>query len=199
MITFLLSDSQIFGYCYFVTPTCRRAGRYFVTSLTTMQLKIETGENNKVLRKKSEQVRLIDKKILKLIKEMGKVMKAEKGVGLAAPQVGEKIRVIVVLLDGKNLIPMINPEIIDHSYETEFGEEGCLSLPGRWGQVERYKDIVVEYRDTKSEKRILKLEKFNARVVQHEIDHLDGILFTDYLKTEDNILNVVNQKEIERL
>jgi len=164
-----------------------------------MTLKIETGENNEILRKKSEHVKAVDKKVLKLIKEMGKTMKAEKGVGLAAPQVGENLRIIVVLLDGKNTVPMINPDITDHSYETEYGEEGCLSIPGKWGQVQRYKDIVVRYKNEKNEKRLLKLEGFNARIVQHEIDHLDGILFTDYLKTEDNILNVMNQKEIERL
>jgi len=164
-----------------------------------MTLKIETGEGNEVLRKKSGIVTAVDKKILKLIKDMEKAMKEEKGVGLAAPQVGVNKRLIIVLLDNKITVPMINPDIIDHSNETEYGEEGCLSLPGKWGQVERYKQIVVQFRDTKGEKRVLKLEGFNARVVQHEIDHLDGILFTDYLKTEDNILNVMNQREIERL
>ena len=164
-----------------------------------MSLKIETGENNEVLRKKSEPVRAVDKKILKLIKDMVKAVKDERGVGLAAPQVGVNKRLIIVFLDNKITVPMINPDIIDHSNETEYGEEGCLSLPGKWGQVERYKQIVVQFRDAKSEKRLLKLEGFNARIVQHEIDHLDGILFTDYLKTEDNILNVLNQKEIERL
>jgi peptide deformylase len=164
-----------------------------------MSLKIETGEENEVLRKKSGNISAIDKKILKLIKDMEKAMKEEKGVGLAAPQVGVNKRLIIVLLDNKITVPMINPDIIDHSNETEYGEEGCLSLPGKWGQVERFKQITVQYRDIKGEKRLLKLEGFNARIVQHEIDHLDGILFTDYLKTEDNIMNVLNQKEIERL
>ena len=164
-----------------------------------MSLKIETGEGNEVLRKKSENVSAIDKKIMKLIKDMEKTMKGEKGVGLAAPQVGVSKRLIIVLLDNKITVPMINPDIIDHSNETEYGEEGCLSLPGKWGQVERFKQIAVQFIDSKGTKRVLKLEGFNARVVQHEIDHLDGILFTDYLKTEDNILNVMNQKEIERL
>jgi peptide deformylase len=113
--------------------------------------------------------------------------------------VGVSERVIIVFFDGKMTIPMINPEIISHSDETEFGEEGCLSLPGKWGQVERYREILVQFKDWKGEKRVLKLEGFNARIVQHEIDHLDGILFTDYLKAEDNILNVINQNETERL
>ena len=164
-----------------------------------MTLIIETGQDNETLRKKSEPVRQIDKKTLKLLKEMGESMKEEKGVGLAAPQVGENIRMILVLLNNKNLIPMINPVITVHSDETEVGEEGCLSLPGIWGNVKRYKEITVQYQNEKGEKQILKLECFNARVVQHEIDHLDGILFTDYLDAEDNLLNVMSQKESERL
>jgi peptide deformylase len=164
-----------------------------------MSLKIETGEKNEILRKKSEPVSVIDKKTAKFIKDMVKAMKEEKGVGLAAPQVGVNQRIIIVTLDGDIIVPMVNPDIIDHSDETEFGEEGCLSLPGKWGQVERYREIIVQFKDLKGEKRILKLEKFNARVVQHEIDHLDGILFTDYLKAEDNILNVMNQNMTERL
>ena len=163
-----------------------------------MALEIETGENNEILRKKSGRIKAIDKKILRLIKDMEKILKKEGGVGLAAPQVGESIRLILVLLDSKNLIPMINPEITAHSEETEYAEEGCLSLPGQWGDVKRYKKITVSYLDTKGEKRTLKLKKFNARVVQHEVDHLDGILFTDYLE-EAHFLNVMEQKEIERL
>ena len=163
-----------------------------------MALEIETGENNEILRKKSGPLKTIDKKILKLIAAMEKTLKKEGGVGLAAPQVGENIRLILVLLDSKNLIPMINPEITSKSEETEYAEEGCLSLPGQWGDIKRHKEITVSYLDVKGEKRILKLKKFNARVVQHEIDHLDGILFTDYLE-EAHFLNVMDQKEIERL
>lgn len=164
-----------------------------------MSLNIETGQENEILRKKSAEVKKIDKSLLKFIKEMEKAMKKEKGVGLAAPQVGENIRVILVLLDNKILVPMINPEITGHCDDMEFGEEGCLSLPGQWGQVKRYKEITVRYLDTKGEGRTLKLEGFNARVVQHEVDHLEGILFTDYLDLEDNVLNVLDQREIERL
>lgn len=176
-----------FGYCY------------FEFNVLIMTLKIETGQDNKILRKKSEVVKKIDKKTVKFIKEMEKEMKAEKGVGLAAPQVSKNIRIIVTLLNNENMIPMINPEIIDHSDEVVMGEEGCLSLPGVWGRVKRYKEITVQFQDLKGEKRILKLEDFNARIVQHEIDHLDGILFTDYLDAENTLLNVMNQQEIERL
>lgn len=164
-----------------------------------MRLQIETGDGNEILRKKSTPVKEVDKKILKLIKDMEVSMADEKGVGLAAPQVGVNKRVIIVTLDDKKIMPMINPEITDHSGETICGEEGCLSLPGIWGQVERYQQIVVKFLNEKGHKMILKLDNFNARVVQHEIDHLDGILFTDYMKTEDGLLNVMMQKETERL
>ncbi|MBU1017418.1 peptide deformylase [Patescibacteria group bacterium] len=164
-----------------------------------MTLKIETGKENEILRTMSVPVKTIDKKILKLLKEMGKSMKEEKGVGLAAPQVGHNIRMILVLLDNKILVPMINPQITAHSDATDMGEEGCLSLPGIWGNVGRYHEITIEYQDEKGAKRILKLECFNARVVQHEIDHLNGVLFTDYLDAEDSLLNVMSQKETERL
>lgn len=164
-----------------------------------MSLNIETGQDNEILRKKSEPIKQIDKKVLKLLKEMGKSMKEEKGVGLAAPQVGENIRMILVLMNNKNLIPMINPVITIHSEEIEIGEEGCLSLPGIWGNVKRYKEVTIKYQNEKSEKQILKLEGFNARIVQHEVDHLNGVLFIDYLDAEDNLLNVMNQKESERL
>ncbi len=164
-----------------------------------MAIKIETGQDNEILRKKSELIKQIDKKVLKLLKEMEKSMKEEKGVGLAAPQVGENIRMILVLLNNKNLIPMINPVITVHSDATEIGEEGCLSLPGIWGNVKRYKEITARYQNEKGEKQILKLEGFNARIIQHEIDHLDGILFIDRLDSDGNLLNVMNQKESERL
>ncbi len=164
-----------------------------------MPLTIETGEANETLRNKSKPIKTIDKKTTKLLKAMEKCMKKEKGVGLAAPQVGQNIRMVLVLLNNKNLVPMINPEITSHSSATDVGEEGCLSLPGQWGNVERYHEITVACQNEKGEKRTLKLEGFNARVVQHEIDHLDGILFTDYLDAEDSLLNVMRQGETERL
>jgi len=162
-----------------------------------MQLNIQTGENNIVLRKKSVPVRDINKNILKLIRDMEIAMKNEKGVGLAAPQVGQNIRLIIVLMDNKNVVTMINPEITDRSDDTEYAEEGCLSLPGKWGQVERFKEIIVKFQNAKGEKIVMRLGHFNARVVQHEIDHLDGILFTDYLN--DINLNNIEQRETERL
>lgn len=150
-----------------------------------MKLQIETGEDNKILRAKSQVVKEITKKTQKFIKDMEKSMKNKKGVGLAAPQVGINERIIVVLLNEKKIISMINPEITYFSEETVIDEEGCLSLPGVWGNVERAGDIIVQFLTTKGDKIIMKLDGFNARIIQHEIDHLNGILFTDYLEEDE--------------
>ncbi|MFA6549872.1 MAG: peptide deformylase [Candidatus Gracilibacteria bacterium] len=145
------------------------------------KLKILTGADNKILRTKSVEVKHVTK-IAKLIKDMKDTLDA-KDLGLAAPQVGENVRICLVRLNAstKNeaLVLMINPEIIGMGKEKEIGEEGCLSLPGLWINVERAKKITVKFLDAKNKEQILMLERLNARVVQHEIDHLDGILMVD--------------------
>lgn len=146
-------------------------------------LKVETGEQNAILREKSMPVRKIDRTIQKLVKDMEVTMEVDNGCGLAAPQVGHHVRVIMVKMnqmsDQEFNIPMINPDIIFKSDETYIDEEGCLSIPGFFDVVERAVDIVVKFQDMKGREQMLKLTDLNARVVQHEIDHLDGVLFTD--------------------
>ena len=114
-------------------------------------------------------------------------MHSQKGVGLAAPQVGHNIRIIVVRLNAgdkeETVFPMINPEILHFSDEKYEDEEGCLSIPGIWGIVERPKDIVVSFKTHKNTPQTLKLTELNARIIQHELDHLDGILFIDRAKS----------------
>lgn len=154
-------------------------------------LKIETWKDNEILRKVAEEVKLnkIDEAI-KLGKEMLKYIKNPKngGVWLAAPQVWFSTRVIVVSLlkdwDDENFrtIMMINPEILEHSKETCSEEEGCLSLPWEKWPVTRYNSIKLSYIDEKKSKKVLILSWLSARIVQHEIDHLNGILFIDYAK-----------------
>lgn len=102
-----------------------------------------------------------------------------RGVGLAAPQIGLNTRVVLCLLDKDRVVPMINPEIIWRSKETETCEEGCLSIPGLWKDTERALAVQVKFTDKKGQVTILKLEGLNARIVQHEVDHLNGILFVD--------------------
>ena len=157
-----------------------------------MILKVETGTANPILRKKSEPIKVVTKKILKLIKDMMETMEEQRGVGLAAPQIGVSLRLILVTLNKNKVFPMINPKIIQKSDETDIDEEGCLSLPGIWGKVRRSKEITVQFQNIKGQQMVLKFEKFEAREIQHEIDHLDGILFTDYLKNSDITLNESN-------
>lgn len=116
-----------------------------------------------------------------LCEDMTETMKRKDGIGLAAPQVGKNIRIIVVNSpDGP--ICMINPQLTKRSFAKEWGEEGCLSVPNTFGQVRRHKKINCIYLDTNGKQRKMRAEDLLARVIQHEIDHLDGILFTDKAK-----------------
>lgn len=143
-------------------------------------LKIITDPHPK-LREVSEEIslkKLKDPKIKEFFEDLEKTMQDNDGVGLAAPQVESNIRVIAVK-DGEKTLCMINPQITKRSWAKEWGEEGCLSVPGYYGQVQRNKKINCIYRDKKGNKKRVKFQEFPARVIQHEIDHLDGILFTD--------------------
>jgi peptide deformylase len=146
-------------------------------------MKIETGTDNPILREKAKAVRKIDKATLKLIQNMEETMEKDNGCGLAAPQVGVGQRIIVVKLnqqtDQEVNLAMVNPEIVFHSEETEVDTEGCLSVPKVFDLVRRWRDVIVKFQDKKGREQMLKLSELNARVVQHEIDHLDGVLFTD--------------------
>ena len=153
-------------------------------------LKIETGDKNEILRTVSRKIKDSEiKKYSKLWKEMIKYIKnPDNGwVWLAATQIGHNVRLIVVWLphdrDDENykIIMMINPEIIEFSDEKETDQEWCLSVPGKKWEVERALDIKLTYLDEKGHFKTLMLEHLRARIVQHEIDHLNGILFTDKL------------------
>ncbi len=166
-------------------------------------LKIETWKKNNILRTKSKEIQKKDfSKYIKLGKQMQKYIKDPKHawVWLAAPQVWYNYRLIVVSLlkdwDDENFptFTMINPEILEYSEQTNLDNEWCLSLPWEKWKVERYSSIKLKYINDKSKEKILFLEWLSARIVQHEIDHLDWILFTDRIKN-DNI--IVEKKEIE--
>ena len=144
-------------------------------------MEILIGENNKTLRQKSLPVRCINADARSLIEQMRKVMKQNNGVGLAAIQIGEPTRIIVCEIDDK-FYTFINPEIIKSFPETSAMEEGCLSLPNMYGEVERPKKISLKAINFDGKKIKIKAFGLLARVVQHEIDHLDGILFIDKAK-----------------
>ena len=147
-----------------------------------------------VLRKKTKTVTKFDEKLQTLIDDMVETMRAAPGVGLAAPQVGALERVIVVEYyeneededdeetdeaPPKRLYTLVNPEITRKSVETEEGTEGCLSVPGFLGEVERPLAITVKAQNRHGQPVTLKLKDWTARIFQHEIDHLNGVLFTD--------------------
>lgn len=132
-----------------------------------------------ILRKKAKEVS--DFEFVQNIKEeFLKTMYLDDGVGLAAPQVGISLRFFAID-DGNGPLIIVNPEIIDHSEEKELGEEGCLSLPGIFEDVLRYKWVKLRYQDEYGKVHEQLFEGYSARIVQHERDHLDGILFIDHL------------------
>ncbi len=143
---------------------------------------------NPFLRKKAQKVKKIDKNIETLIEEMFKVMRESnpRGVGLAAIQVGVPLSLFVYELDENDKGVVINPEILLRS-GSDVDEEGCLSLPGVYGAVERAGEIVVRALDMKGRKVEYHLTGLKARVFQHEIDHLRGVVFTDYIDKIDQL------------
>ncbi|HWD40439.1 MAG TPA: peptide deformylase [Fimbriimonas sp.] len=131
-----------------------------------------------VLRQKAFEIAKITRKTQLLIDEMLKIMKQANGIGLAAPQVGILQRLIVVSPEGMRPTALINPKVVK-SEGAAVGEEGCLSIPGLYGDVERAAAVEVHALDRKGRQVKLSLQGLKARVVQHEIDHLDGVLFID--------------------
>jgi len=143
---------------------------------------IQTGLKNPILRTKSVEVEKITPEIKQIIRDMYDTLHLD-GIGIAAPQIGENIRVVLVTTNPQTkkekTFTMINPVITYFSEETEVAEEGCLSLPNYFANVERSRDIIVQFKDEKWKTHIMRLNHLNARIVQHEVDHIDAILFAD--------------------
>tara|TARA_B110000003_G_C16551342_1_gene496708 strand:+ start:499 stop:1026 length:528 start_codon:yes stop_codon:yes gene_type:complete len=150
-----------------------------------MSIKKILTEPNKILRQKSKNVENVNKEIQKLMDDMQETMYAAPGIGLAAIQIGVPKRVIVIDLskEGEEKKPMffVNPEIIFKEDENSIYEEGCLSVPGQFAKIERPKQCRVKYLDYFGKEKILEAEGLLATCIQHELDHLEGILFIDYL------------------
>ncbi len=135
---------------------------------------------------------LRDPLVQKLIDDMIETMHEYHGVGLAAPQIHEGVRLFVALLEEdpgpeSAAIAIINPEILPQGTETQDGWEGCLSIPDIRGMVPRSTDIIVNALDRDGKAMQLRLKNFAARVAQHETDHLDGILFFDRMKSMESL------------
>ena len=136
-----------------------------------------------VLRQRAEPVAAVDDEVRRLVDDLLETMYAAKGVGLAANQVGLARRVAVVDVGDEKPTPLvlINPRIVRHSPETDVAEEGCLSIPEIFGDIERPVQVVVEALDRDGRPVHLETDSYQARAIQHEIDHLDGVLFLDHL------------------
>lgn len=131
-----------------------------------------------VLNATAKPVKVITKRIKHLLDDMAATMYAAEGVGLAAPQINESLQ-LIVLDDGNGLIELINPELLEISEEMEYGPEGCLSVPGIYGEVRRHTKIKVRAQNRRGEAVEYEPEGFLARIFQHEMDHLAGHLFTE--------------------
>jgi len=144
-----------------------------------MSIRIIVKDPDPVLREKAKPVANVNDNIRKLLRDMAETMYDANGVGLAAPQIGISKRVIVVDVgDEHGLIEMVNPEIIERDGE-QLGPEGCLSIPGLSGDVLRARRVTVKGLDRDGKEIVVKAADFLARAFQHEVDHLNGVLFTD--------------------
>ena len=136
---------------------------------------------NPVLKQVAKPIKKIDSRLRHLMDDMAETMYKCDGVGLAAPQVGQSIRLVVIDV-GEGIIELINP-VITHREGKVTDSEGCLSVPGIFGDVERAERVTVEYTTRFNKRRTLKADGLLARCIQHECDHLEGTLFIDIAKS----------------
>lgn len=166
---------------------------------------VKSGDNK--LRAVSKPVTKIDKKVLTLIRDMTDTLKAQKepeGVGLAACQVGVNLRIFVMLAKGK-IVPVVNPEIVSLSKEKISNKkahsimEGCLSLPNYYTPLSRGKEVTLKYQTPEGKTVTETFRGFEAQVVQHEMDHLNGLMFLDRLLEQGEKLFKLTGKEWEEV
>jgi peptide deformylase len=155
-----------------------------------------------VLRRGGKPIETFDAALRETAAAMLAAMYDQRGVGLAAPQVALELDLLVLNPTGERTEPdqelaLVNPEIRRRAH-LEWGEEGCLSFPGIYGDVERHRDIVVAYRDLEGAERTLEATGFLARVIQHEMDHLDGVLMVDRFSPVDRLRVKPKLLELER-
>ena len=143
-----------------------------------------------ILKQKAKRVRIIDGSVKKLIIDMIETMHSDPGrVGLAAPQVGVSLRVIVIGLPEAEDIAIVNPEIVRRRGERLINE-GCLSVPGYFGQVKRAESVTVKGRDQSGKEIRIKAEGLLAQALEHEIDHINGVLYLDHLESTDKLYKI---------
>ncbi len=141
---------------------------------------------NPVLRQKARKISRIDQSIAKLVEDMIETMRDAPGVGLAAPQIGVPLQVAVVETEPEQVHVIVNPEIVKLDGE-HLLDEGCLSVPGYWAQVRRAERVTVKARDLKGKEIRLTGEGLFGQALQHEIDHLNGLVYVDRLDSLDDL------------
>jgi peptide deformylase len=164
-------------------------------------------EPDTILRKKSEALETVDNELKELMDDMLETMYAAPGIGLAAVQIGVLKRVIVIDIskekEEKSPIFLVNPEIVYKSKATSAYEEGCLSLPGYFAEIERPAECQIEYTNYDGKKKEMRAKGLLATCIQHEVDHLNGVLFIDYLSKlkKDMIIKklVKHKKELNKI
>ena len=172
-----------------------------------MSVKTILIEPNTILRQKSLPIITVGQDEQKLMDDMLETMYSANGIGLAAIQIGVPKRIIVMDIykdeKGKNPMYFVNPVIKNKDNDKSIYEEGCLSVPNQFAEIERPKNCEVEYLNYKGEKKLLKAEGLLATCIQHEMDHLEGILFIDYLSKLKKTMIVKKlskqKKELERI
>ena len=164
-------------------------------------------EPDPILRKESKPIEKVDDELRRLLDDMLETMYAAPGIGLAAVQVGILKRLIVIDIskdkDKKEPLFLINPKIISKSKQTSTYEEGCLSLPGHFAEIERPAECEINFIDYNGKKKEIKADGLLSTCIQHEVDHLDGVLFIDYLSKlkKDMIIKklVKHKKELNKI
>ena len=145
--------------------------------------------DDSVLSQKAKRVPRIDSSVQRLIDDMVETMQQVNGIGLAAPQVGVSLRVIVLQMPDEEPIAIINPEIVKRAGEQEVAE-GCLSVPGYFGEIKRSASVTVKGQDREGKAIRIKATGLIAEALEHEIDHLNGILYIDHLDSQDKLHKV---------
>ncbi|MFC1924243.1 peptide deformylase [Chloroflexota bacterium] len=148
-----------------------------------------------VLRQKAKRVKNIDSSIERLIDDMLETMHAASGMGLAAPQVGVPLQVAIIEMpEEEDLIVLINPQIVKKSGE-RLVEEGCLSIPGYRGDIKRSVSVTVKGRNRQGKEIRLKATELLAQALEHEIDHLNGVLYIDHLESPDKLFRIEPEED----
>jgi len=151
-----------------------------------------------ILRQKAKKVPKIDQSVLRLIDDMIETMRAAPGVGLAATQIGVPLKVAVIEIPGEEVIVLVNPEIVKREGERIIGE-ACLSVPGYQGEIKRSVRVKVKARDRQGRNIRIKGEELLAQALEHEIDHLNGILYVDRVESPEKLHKVEPEADQEGL